>query len=289
MKADEQTQEIYTGSGQNHVEVPGGAGALLLAARKRAGLTLEQVSQETRIASRHLVNLDRGNFAALPGRTYAIGFAKTYAKVVGLDQSDIAEMVAAEMDAQPSGAMTRQQVFEPGDPTRVPSARLGMLSLMALVLLLAGLFFAARQMFAPAAELPSLVEQQQASERAQQAAAGTTTARPSAAAAPAGPVVFTALEQGIWVKFYDADGMQLMQKLMDKGESYTVPADATGPQLWTGRPDALAIAIAGRPVPKLAEDDMIMRDVPVNAAALLARSAPASGSPAAPASSTPTA
>ena len=87
--------------------------------------------------------------------------------------------------------------------------------------------------------------------------------------------MFTALEDGVWVKFYDRGGTQLLQKHMAKGERYTVPADADGPQIWTGRPDALAIEIGGKPVPKLAETQGIMKDIPVTAAALLARGAAA--------------
>jgi len=90
-------------------------------------------------------------------------------------------------------------------------------------------------------------------------------------AVPAGAVVFTAREAGIWVKFYDRNGRQLMQKQMELGESYTVPADADGPQVWTGRPDALAITIGGTPVAPLADGERVVRDVPVTAEALLAR------------------
>jgi cytoskeleton protein RodZ len=86
-------------------------------------------------------------------------------------------------------------------------------------------------------------------------------------------VVFTALEPGIWVKFYNSAGQQLMQKQMALGETYTVPADATGPMIWTGRPDALQITVGGQPVPKLAETEGRIKDVPVTAAALLARGA----------------
>ncbi len=99
-----------------------------------------------------------------------------------------------------------------------------------------------------------------------------------AAAAANGPVVFTAIEDGVWVKFYDAAGKQLLQKTMARGESYTVPADAQGPKLWTGRPEALAITVGGRPVAKLSETQRTMKDVPVTPAALLARSAPATAS-----------
>lgn len=251
---------------------PNGVGPQLRAARERSGMTIQQVAKETRISQHHLEHIESGDFAALPPGPYATGFARSYARAVGLDEDDVTAMVRAESADREPVERSRPKSFEPGDPARVPSARLGILSFVAVVLLLAGLFFAARLMFAPAAELPSLVEQQQEAQRAAELAeAQEAQPRAEGDAVPAGPVVFTALEEGIWVKFYDANGAQLMQKLMAEGESYTVPQDVEGPQLWTGRPDALAITIAGREVPRLAEDDMIMRDVPVTASALLAR------------------
>jgi len=188
----------------------------------------------------------------------------------------IADRVRAEMveARQQDGAPS----FEPGDPARVPSRGLAWLALAAVLLLLLGGFFFMRTLFAPAAELPSLVEQQQQEDAARRAAlARQQGAGPAGQpnAAPAGPVVFTATVDGVWVKFYDASGRQLMQKQMALNEQYQVPADAQGPMLWTGRPDALRITIGGREVPRLAQDDMIMRDVPVTAEALLARGQPA--------------
>jgi cytoskeletal protein RodZ len=258
----------------------GGIGGRLRAAREAQGLTLAQVAAETRIPQRHLQTIESGNFAALPARTYAIGFSRNYAKLVGLDDNDVANAVRAELDAQEPQPHHRPASFEPGDPARVPSRALGWLSGLAAVLVLLGLFFAAKTFFMPAADLPPLAEPTDTAspDLARAAPAAPST---SASATPDGPVTFTALEEGIWVKFYDANGMQLMQKLMTKGESYTVPADAAGPQLWTGRPDALAITVGGQPVPKLAESDRVMRDVPVTAAALLARTAPEAPRPSA--------
>jgi hypothetical protein len=141
---------------------------------------------------------------------------------------------------------------------------------LVVVLLVAG-YFGYNSLFAPAAELPSLVSD----EEPPGPAAARPADRPAAPPPAGGAVVFTALEDAIWVKFYDATGAQLMQKQMARGESYTVPAGANGPLLWTGRPDALAITVGGRPIPRLAVDDVVMKDVPVTAAALLARPPPA--------------
>jgi hypothetical protein len=223
-----------------------------------------------------LHSIEAGEFSALPARTYAIGFARNYAKAVGLDDRDVAERVRAELDLHSEGPRLRAQGFEPGDPARVPSRALGWLSVLAVVLVLAGLFFATRTFFTPAGELPSLVEEPEAGEVADPAAQRLGPAAPGAAAPASGAVVFTALDGPLWVKFYDAQGRQLMQKEMARGERYTVPADAEGPQVWTGRPEALAITVGGRPVPKLAEEQVTLRDVPVSAEALLARARPAS-------------
>jgi hypothetical protein len=157
-------------------------------------------------------------------------------------------------------------------------------SLAALALVIAG-FFLWRSYFAPSAPLADLVPE------STPAASAAPTAAPSAAAsvaaAPAGgAVVFTATAPNIWVKFYDASGAQLMQKQMALGESYTVPASAAGPKLWTGRPDALSITIGGRPVALIGTKPGKVKDVPIDAASLLARHLPApppSAIPAAPA------
>ncbi len=264
-------------------------GSRLRRAREAKGLTLEQVAAQTRIPQRHLETIEQGDFSRLPGRTYAVGFSRTYAKTVGLDEDDIVARVRAELDAQADEETYRPATFEPGDPARVPSRWLGWFSVFALLLLLVGGFFFFRTMLAPAGELPSLAAQEDAERAAAQRAAAANVRQQQAPAAidPDGQVVFTALEDGIWVKFYDASGKQLLQKLMAKGESYAVPADANGPLVWTGRPDAFAITIGGKEVPRLAEEDMVMKDVPVTAEALLARESASSTAPAGENTATP--
>lgn len=262
--------------------LPLGVGERLRAAREARGLTLAQVAGETRIPQRHLQTIETGNFAALPARTYAISFARNYAKMVGLDPEEVAAAVRAELNVIDPGQRANPASFEPGDPARVPSRALVWLTVIAVVLVLAGLFAFARTFFVPAAELPSLVEPETEQAAQTEDAGGTPAAAPTG-----GAVVFTALEDGIWVKFYDAQGRQLMQKQMALNEQYTVPADASGPQLWTGRPDALAITIGGRPVPRLSEQERVMRDVPVSAEALFARSSAPTASPTARSSQAP--
>ncbi|MCB5426139.1 helix-turn-helix domain-containing protein [Altererythrobacter sp. CC-YST694] len=253
-------------------------GEKLRAAREAKGLSLEQLSAESRITVRHLTLIEANDFAALPGRTYAVGFSRTYARLLGLDGDAIAREVRAELSAMVPHE-SRLSTFEPGDPARVPSRMLAWVSAAAAIVLFGGLlFFVWTSFVSPSGDLPWLTEDQPAATPASAPMAALVT---PTAMATGGPVVFTSLEDGVWVKFYDAAGRQLLQKAMAKGETYILPGDVEGPQLWTGRPDALAITVGGKPVARLAESQKIVKDVPVSAEALLARAAmPSTGAPA---------
>ena len=253
-----------------HETPPAGVGAQLRAAREAQGKSVEDMAMTTRISVRHIEHLDAGEFDLLPGRIYAIGFAKTYAREVGLDPEAVADQVRAEMGEERVDHAGYNATFEPGDPARAPGRKLLWFSVFAVVLLLAGLFVFARQLFAPAADLPSLVEQEQAEEAAQRAA--NTEAEQAAAQVPdAGGEVAITAEGEAWVRIADGEGRVLKEAILAKGESYTVPADAENPQISTARPDLLAITIGGKTVPKLSDDMRTMMNQPFSAAALLAR------------------
>jgi len=247
------------------VELPlDGVGTTLLRAREAAGLKLSDIAARTRIAERHLLMIEQGKFSAMASRAYAVGFARSYARTVGLDEKAIADAVRAEMAGQdPSADRYQPSSFEPGDPARVPSPNIAWIAGLGALVAVAIFYVLWRSFYAPATSLPEPQVTEASTEPAAIAPAATQVAQ--------GPVVFTALEQGVWVKFYDAAGNQLMQKEMGLGETYTVPPEASGPMIRTARPDALQISIGGRDVAKLSEQQQSIKDVPVSAAALLAR------------------
>ncbi len=249
---------------------PDSVGARLKHAREAAGLDLAQVAAETRIPQRHLATIEEGELSDLPARTYAVGFSRTYARLLGLDEQEIIDEVRAEL-AQGNQRIGAPAKFEPGDPARVPGRALAWFALFAAVLLLGGIYAFYRSYFAPGLGPAPLRDQ---SEQPAQAAASEAV-RPAqrATPVPSGPVIFTSEMDDTWVKFYDGSGERLYEAQMDKGDSYTVPADAEAPQVWTGRPYALAITVGGKPIPKLSEADEIVKDVPVTAEALLSRNA----------------
>lgn len=246
------------------------AGSRLRAAREAAGLSRSDIAATTKIPERHIGSIEAGNFDALAGRSYATGFSRTYARAVGLDAETIVQMVRHEMGRGQLDDRRLTQTFEPGDPSRVPGQGVVWIGILGAIAVVVGAFIAWRSFLYPAAELPSLLPPEAS-------APATTAAVPkvAAAAVPAapaqGPVTLTATEGEVWIKVYDAAGKQVLQKNLALGESYTVPADVQGPQLWTGRPDALRIAVGGRELPRLSNEPIAVKDVPISAAALLAR------------------
>lgn len=264
-----------------------GVGQQLKRAREKAGLSVEQLAANTRIPIRHLQVIEAGNFAALPARTYAIGFSRSVARAVGLDEAHIADQLRNELADRYDPADHRPAKFEPGDPARIPSRGLAWFSAFAVLLLIVGALAFFRSSIFPGSGPGSIMPP----ERAREAPAGSAEApRPGISApAPTGAIMFTAQEDRLWVKFYDREGNRVMEKQMANGETYIAPANVEGLQVWTGQPEALSISIGGQTIGTLSEKSEIVRDIPVEAKALTARIAANKATAAQAASSDPSA
>jgi len=70
-----------------------GPGARLKSAREAAGLSLDQVAQQLKLAPRQVRALEDEDFAQLPGRTFARGFVRNYARLMNLDGDDLLSML----------------------------------------------------------------------------------------------------------------------------------------------------------------------------------------------------
>lgn len=252
-----------------------GVGDLLRRAREQQGLAVEKLAAHTRISQRHIELIEQGRFSDLPGRTYAFGFTRTCARELGLDENALVAQLREELTTTANDRPAYQPGFEPGDPAKVPPPGIVIASALGVLVLAAGIYVFYASYFAPGADPAPLVAAAEAGE-AEQLAEQAGFAQDGAAAAASTPampdqVVFTALEEGIWVSFYEAGGRRLEQKLMARGERFVIPSGARNPRVWTGRPDAFAITIGGEPVPKLAEEERVVRDVSVTAQALRER------------------
>lgn len=232
----------------------GTVGEQLRSARERQSITLEDVAARTRIPTRHLQSLEDGEWDKLPAPMYTIGFAKSYAGMVGLDRGEIGDALKLEMGAGALAARPEAQVFEPADPARVMPRWLVILALVALVAVAAAFLWnrnrtlSADDSPAAEAEVPAVTP------------ATTPGAAPAPAATAGGPVVITANEAA-WIQVSERGGATLFQGELASGQSYEVPATATAPVLRTGRPQAIRISVGTADAPAVGEVDRTVSNV----------------------------
>lgn len=72
------------------------AGVMLREAREDRDMTLEQVSSVINIRVVQLQAIEEGDYDALPGATYAVGFIRSYADHLGLNSAEVVSRFKAE-------------------------------------------------------------------------------------------------------------------------------------------------------------------------------------------------
>lgn len=245
------------------------AAARMRAAREAAGMSLKDIADQTRVPLRHLIALEEGNYAELPGMTYCAGFARAYARAVGLDEAALVAQIREDVGETGGLGQGTYEFDEPVNPARIPPRWLAWVAAIIALVLAGGYGLWRMQMTTPPTD--EQIATQTAEEAAQNAQQGAVTP-PPAPTPPTGPVVFTAADD-VWMKIYQPDGTRLYEGTMKRGESFTLPDTARDPMILTGRPDALAVTVSGQSIPPLGTAEKTISDVPVSAAALLARAA----------------
>lgn len=238
-------------------------GEQLKAERERQEFTLSDLAAKTRVPMRHLDAIEKSDFGALPGTTYTLGFARSYARAIGMDAAKVSADLRSELaEGGHEGYQAPTQNYEPTDPSRVPSRALAWTAAVIGVVAVAA-YFIWRSMTLDAsvdAIATAPIEQKIIAAAVNKPEIATT----------GGAVVLTATDD-VWVKIYDADNKRLYENEMEAGDSFTVPTDANKPMIVTGRPQVLNVTVGGEAVAPLGSPDKTIADVEVSAAALLAR------------------
>lgn len=78
----------------------------LLGARERAGLSLDQAAEKTRIPKKYLEALEKGDLGAFPPGPFLGGYTRQYRKFLGLPETPVAAPLVAPLPApQPVGSL----------------------------------------------------------------------------------------------------------------------------------------------------------------------------------------
>ena len=171
---------------------------------------------------------------------------------------------------------TDYETYEVSEASRVPTGGIALIAgVLAVLLLIAGGLWYGTSWFRSEEVLPPAPI-----ENVEEA-----LPQPTPTPAAAGQVSLTATDE-VWVRIYDAAGKTLYENTLKPGDRYDVPVDANNPMINIGRPDKLQVTLNGSLVAPLGDGKVAIKDVPISATALQART---SGTPLPTASATPAA
>lgn len=183
-------------------------GERLRLAREARGISLREISEQTRISTRYLEQIEADDYKHLPGGIFNRSFVKAFAKHVGVDEEEALSLyarTAREMGAEDEVPATPRQslVYTDGDGPRSPALNwlLSILLLAALSLIvLGGLHWYQRRGEAPVAETPQ--------------ANGQTAPPPAEQTTPAQRlnVQVSARGQNVWMRAIKDEGTEAQSR-----------------------------------------------------------------------------
>jgi cytoskeletal protein RodZ len=195
-------------------------GDALAEARRQAGLTVTQVSQQTRIRESIIRAIEQGDFSPCGGDFYARGHIRSIAGVVRTDPAPLIREYDEEHG--PPGAISAADVFEPSTPIKIRDPRpFPFVKVLAVALVMAAGFGAYRIATShsgkpPATPVAALKPTPTVTTPAVAAPSPTHPAYP-----PGEAQIKLTASKDCWVGITDATGKQLYNGVIQAGKSMT--------------------------------------------------------------------
>ena len=215
-------------------------GETLAAARQQAGLTVAQVSQQTRIRETIIRAIERDDFSSCGGDFYARGHIRSIASAVGTDPVPLIREYDQE---HPASGMRAAEIFEPATPIKIREPRPFGLGKVLIVVLLAVIGFGVYRLVSTGgASNPSA------------SATHRPTASPEASATikpvvhnpvPSVAVIKVTAMQDCWIGFTSPSGKQLYQGTILAGQSKTW-REKHVVSMVIGNPPGIVLTVNGR-------------------------------------------
>jgi len=241
-KITDQTPETRTRAG-------GGAssslGAQLRSAREAQGVTLRQISEQTRIQMRYLEAIETDNYQELPGGIFNRSFVKAYARQVSFSEDEAVEAynrVAREQGAPVDEEMPtsyKPRVYTNGDSSRSPWLNLLFAALIVGIISI-GAYALQHWYTRTASDTPATANVAPT--------VAPTVAQPTPSVNPQMLTVSVkAIRENVWLRVQsdDTTPAQVELKPADATQTYT-PQSRLSFQYAASKADALEVTINGR-------------------------------------------
>ena len=220
-------------------------GDTLAEARRQAGLTTTQVSQQTRIRESIVRAIEQGDFSPCGGNFYARGHIKSIAEVVGVDPVPLIREYDEEHG--PPSTMRASQIFEPATPIKIREPRNLHLGRVLAVVLLAVIGFGAYRLISTHNQHSSATPT--ATIRPVAKAKPTPTPKPTpthtAVTADEAVIKLTA-NSDCWVGINSPTGQSLYQGTVPAGQSMTW-SEKNPVSMVIGNPPGVQVTVNGQP------------------------------------------
>lgn len=222
-------------------------GDTLAEARGQAGLTVTQVSQQTRIRESIIRSIEQGDFSVCGGDFYARGHIRSVAGVVGADPAPLIRDYDAEHGSL--GGLRAAEIFEPATPIKMREPHRAHLGKVLAVVLLAVVGFGVYHLVTARGSQPAAAAATRPAVRPVVAAAPKASAKPSAKAKPKGEAVIRlTATSDCWVGLDDASGQSLYAGTVPAGQSMTWN-EKHPVSLVLGNPSGIELSVNGKSQP----------------------------------------
>ena len=223
-------------------------GESLAEARRQAGLTIGQVSHQTRIRESIIRDIEQDDFSACGGDFYARGHIRSIAAVVGTDPVPLISAYDAEHG--PLGTLRAAEVFEPARPVKIREPHSPSLSMIVVVVLLAIIGFGAYRLVSHNSDKSH--PPNAAAAASHRAATGATpTAHPSPSPTPtrSDVVIQLTANEDCWVLLTRrSDGSQIFMGVVPAGSSRTWTVKKAV-KMRLGNPPGVVLTVDGKHQP----------------------------------------
>lgn len=239
-------------------------GEILLRTREYYGQTIPQVEANLRIRSSHLIALEQGDLANLPGRVYAIGFVRAYAEYLGLDGDKMVHLFKAQSVGKDNKPILQFPVTYKSAKTPSPYLILGCLGGLILLIAYWSITYVPKHHIEHVPPVPEALKQSSVARlNPPIASAPDQPLLPMLVPSNSRPEMQLVIVADSWVEIKNARGEVLVREVLKPGSKFTVP-DEAGMTLSTGNAGGIEVHINGKRTELLGKLTEVRRDVALN-------------------------
>jgi len=232
--------------------MPVSLGEKLRQAREERGISISEVAEQTRISPHYLKSIENNDFKILPGGIFNKGFIKSFARYVGVDESEAVQDYILALGDPQDGEPDEPKPYHPqvltDDRTTSSMAPTILFAVLILALMTAGILFVVRYLLSPSTPVNQTVAtvppQNNQNSPANAAPANTESETPTSVGEKIS-VELRAVGEPVWIS-YAIDGAPKNQTLAPNESLKLDASDSVKISYSKARMPNLEISINGR-------------------------------------------